>query len=56
MSELRDFFAVAAMQAMLGSKEYSTETPLAIAREAYAMADLMLQARVEHDYTTGGGK
>jgi len=55
VKELRDIFAVAAMQAMLGSREYFPNL-LSLAHEAYAMADLMLRAREEHDYTTGGGK
>lgn len=52
--ELRDKIATAAMQAMLTDDEYRDSPPMELALEAYAMADLMLIAREQRDWTVGG--
>lgn len=43
--ELRDFFAVACMQALMSNPETQIMSSIIVARWAYELADKMLEAR-----------
>lgn len=45
--ELRDYFAAAALQGILAGHENANPNPWELARDAYKIADAMLQVREE---------